>query len=1094
MTRSRATRLSRKGGRGASSIDAPLKYCCARRPDGPMRSASGTQRRPYSGEHRVVSVVIVCALISTGLAALPTSEAGSGVHAIRARGRGGAVGSLSPAVPFSASPKLDWPELHRNTHLDGYAGNSGLSVSNASSLGVVWASYLYGAVLDSPVASYDGLLHTMVAYVGTENGNLLAVNVSDGAILWGAWIGSPIRSSPVVWNGSVYVATDTNSEILRLNATTGARDCALPTANAHEGTPIVVRPPGGPPTLYIGSNDDATRNGPLYAMNALNCSLEWTFTGYLNPLGGTTGSWDAAAYVVSGGTPLVLFGTADPDSGVYAINAITGAEVWRFQALNPAPNVYDVGAGGAVGAPGMNGFPDGVIYIPSKYGVLYALNLSDGQPYWSTNFDELSGVHNGTEAGLSTPALEGNTVVLGEANGLVALNAKSGNATWVYRDPHHIEVVASPAIVGPTASSVVVAADISGEVEVVPMLPANSSPTALYSFQTGGYVTASPAVVGGNVLVASTDGYLYDFAVGGGNDPSAATQITYPANSAGVPDPNGSLTISGSAADATGVASVEVAIQENGVGGPWWDTARAGWTEGLNASPAVVANPGATATNWSFTFVPPPSGGAYQVTAYTRSVSGNPAARPAISSFTVSYDPRGPHLWTRSVFAAPGSRVTLYGAHLGANATIQISLSGTVPSNPRGSMPGTRVTVPTGEPFGVSSFVATNLGTLATASAPITIANSWQMQGYDPARTSGEPNDNSLSHLITPGGQKWVDLAWDFVGPGPMTTPPAVANGTVFLGDSRGNVYALANSNAGLLWNWTSPSGSAVTGSPAVDPATGLVFVGFANGSLTALRMSGTNGATTVAWTYALGGLPGAPLFASGRVYDSSSSGEVVALSERTGSALWTRHLASHPSAPLALSPSRGVLAVGQADGNETALNAANGSLRWSFASGGAVTAAATFVGSDLIVGSTGGRVYSLDQSSGAVVWSVAAPGGVSVAGALLETRTGATGAKFAFGTQHGVLVVLQASTGTLDFNVTALGPIVGVACVSGMFVYTTANGAIAATHDYRDLVVWQVRYPGSFASAPVIVDGAIYAGVGNGDLDAWTTFGQAPD
>jgi outer membrane protein assembly factor BamB len=33
---------------------------------------------------------------------------------------------------------------------------------------------------------------------------------------------------------------------------------------------------------------------------------------------------------------LVVVGTDDPDSTIYAVNALTGVEVWRFAAVQPA--------------------------------------------------------------------------------------------------------------------------------------------------------------------------------------------------------------------------------------------------------------------------------------------------------------------------------------------------------------------------------------------------------------------------------------------------------------------------------------------------------------------------------------------------------------------------------------------------------------------------------------------------------------------------------------------------------------------------------------------------------------------------------------
>ena len=97
-----------------------------------------------------------------------------------------------------------------------------------------------------------------------------------------------------------------------------------------EASPIVVIPAGGMPTVFMGSND-LGQSGPLYSINEATCAVNWQFTDY----GQTTGLWDFISYGRrpdngTRGEPLVLFGTADPDSEVYAVDANdrrTGVEV-----------------------------------------------------------------------------------------------------------------------------------------------------------------------------------------------------------------------------------------------------------------------------------------------------------------------------------------------------------------------------------------------------------------------------------------------------------------------------------------------------------------------------------------------------------------------------------------------------------------------------------------------------------------------------------------------------------------------------------------------------------------------------------------------
>ena len=321
---------------------------------------------------------------------------------------------LAPAIPGRAaahvtatgSSALDWPEFHDNATLTGYAANSSLSTSNAPDLGVAWSADLYSAALDSPVVAYDAGLSETLAYIGTERGDLIAINAVNGQIVWSTWLGASIRTTPVVSAGAVWVGTVNSPRIYKVDASTGAVDCSVASPMPIEGTPMAVTPQGGVPTVYFGTNDSQSASGPLLAIAASDCSVRWSFTGYAT----RSGSWDAISYAVDADNePLILFGTADPDSAVYALDAVTGEQVWRFATDNPPPGVYDVGTGVTISPPGANGFADGVAYVANKYGIMYALDLTTGSQVWSYDFNQMLGV---TEGGRSTPALDGTDLVL----------------------------------------------------------------------------------------------------------------------------------------------------------------------------------------------------------------------------------------------------------------------------------------------------------------------------------------------------------------------------------------------------------------------------------------------------------------------------------------------------------------------------------------------------------------------------------------------------------------------------------------------------------------------------------------------------------
>jgi outer membrane protein assembly factor BamB len=880
------------------------------------------------------------------------------------------------------------------------------------------------------------------------------------------------------------VGTFTNPSIFKLNASTGAIECSLVAPQPLEGTPIVVTPPGGNSTLYISGEDSVTKSGPLMAIDTSNCKLDWEFTGYPE----IAGSWVAASYALDAtGQPLILFGTADPDSAEYALNALTGAEVWRYAVYNPSPSVYDIGAGAVLSSPGTNGFADGVVYVPSKYGIMYALDLTTGSLIWSVNFNVIAGT---TEGGRSTAALVGTNLVFGYSAGMFDLNASTGAVLWQYKDPSGTEIISSPAVAGPSGSQIVVAADLAGSLDVVSL----RTGAPLYHYQTGGYVTASPAISDGHILLASSDGFLYEFARGGGNSVTLpTTNITSPSVGSTLSHPTKNLVLAGNASDALGVAQVEVAIRSGGANGPWWDGPAKSWTRGPFMNSATLSTKGATYLTWKTSFPVPSGGGNYQVTAYAISLTGQSDIHGAQVDFAVLSATSGPHITASPANLPPGAKVTVTGGGFAPLEVVLIqgpaALSAQVHATPSGSLPATALTVPGNSTFGQASLSATGKTSGSSATVAITIENSWLEQGHNQSRAGYEANDPTFFNLVHPGGNIWIDLAWHFDAGVSINTSPAIANDVAYVGDESGNLYALDIRNGGLLWTWTDPSGAAITGSPAVDPTLGLVFVGTQDGTIFGIAL--TTGTTM--WSTALGGQVMSPACGNGVLYLSTSAGTVAALSESTGAVIWSVGLASSTRAAPSLDAVAGLVVIGESDGDVVALNAPSGSIAWTFAAGGAVVAAAAISGGTVFVGSTDDQVYALQESDGNKIWNYTTGGSVNDAGSV-SPEINSKGFLLAIGSNDGNLYILNAGTGSLQTSVSFGSEIVGVATSKGTAVIETSSGMIGGARTYTNLIVWRYRTGVTMNTSPALSDGTIYVGAGDGNLYAFTSYGEPPD
>jgi outer membrane protein assembly factor BamB len=213
--------------------------------------------------------------------------------------------------------------------------------------------------------------------------------------------------------------------------------------------------------VYIGSDDSY-----VYALDAATGAERWRFHFQ------TGGNVLSSPAVVGG----VLYIGSD-DNYVYALDAATGAERWRFQ------------TGGLVhSSPAVVG---GVLYIGSDDSYAYALDAATGEQRWrfKTGGDVFS-----------APAVLDGVVYVGSYDNYVyALDAATGEQRWRFETGAHLE--SSPAVANG-------AVYVGSNDDYVYALDAATGEKR-WRFQTGAYVLSSPAVANGIMYVGSGDGYVY---------------------------------------------------------------------------------------------------------------------------------------------------------------------------------------------------------------------------------------------------------------------------------------------------------------------------------------------------------------------------------------------------------------------------------------------------------------------------------------------------------------------------------------------------------------------------------------------------------
>jgi outer membrane protein assembly factor BamB len=1031
-------------------------------------AASGAVRRRITVRRRRLRL--------TGSAAV----AGLAVGAALVSGLAGVVPASAAAVASGHVVRdgsvYDWSQLGKDAAHTSTATNSGITASDARRLGVRWSVNLHAAALSSPTVDYRGK-DGMVVYAGNVNGDFTAYSLASGTMLWGRALGSQIDATPVGADGAVWVETQNPPRLYKLNPVTGKTECSLPANGYLDASLTSATPPHGVPTVYAGAMDAASKSGPIFAVRASNCHVEWRFTQYRTS---GTGPWAPISYGVDAkGRGLVFGGTADPDSTEYAIDARTGREVWKFR-TSPAGD-YDVGSGVTVSRPGADGYRDGVAYLPGKYGVLYARDLTTGAPLWHYDFGLPPRTKDATQTGRSTAALSGSDLVFGHLGGVVELDVKTHKKVWSYRDPSRTEVISSVAIAGPSGRQVVICADLSGAIHVLDLATGHD----LYNYRTGGYIVPSPAVSGNDVLISSADGFLYDLAVGGGNDKRLPTvRISYPTGGT-VRNPGGDLDIRGSATDPRGVTKVGVAVQQAG-GGEYWDAGTRSWTAWPVDNPASLSHPGRTSTGYTAAFPVPSYGGAYTVTATAWSRSGQPGVHTREVTFRVPQRTRGPRITLSSAYVARGGRLEVTGAGFTPHRAVSLYLSGhrkaTVTASSGGRFHAT-ITVAAGDTFGDSFVLAS--GHKQAASAPLTVADSWVGAAAGPRHPGYEADDTAYAELYYIGSGTGMGLGWELSTGSPVVTGPAMAHEVTYVGTSGGKLVAAHSHTGAVWWTWTAPGGSAIAGSPAVDPATRQVFVTTADGWVYALTTSGHR-----IWRARAPATPGSPEVAAGRVLVTSSDGTVSAFKESSGALSWRQPLTGPLSDPTA-DVASGRVFVGESDGSVAALSLADGSpvRSWTGTVTGAVRDAPTLAMGRVYVTTTSGSLVALRESDGSQLWTYGA--GRAITGApvvTVETPDAPAGIYLGSG---GDMVALTPS-GQLQWSTPLDCTPVGLAAVDDAIFATCRDGVVSAVRPW-DEIGWQYKTGGAISTAPAIADAALTVGNADGDLYAFTPYGKPP-
>ena len=356
-----------------------------------------------------------------------------------------------------------------------------------------------------------------VAYVGSDNERIYAFRSTDGHILWQRSLGGAVYVYAVT-GGAVYALADaegvgsggpassSTTTLYALNAGSGATLWKFSAPGPNQPTNVVV----GDGIVYVGTSSEGQQQ-TILALDGSDGRLLWQYTqstGIPGPIAAGSG----VVYISQVAAPNVSLATTT----FSALDASSGKLRWSLSIPT---------ADGPVGGPPAMG--DGMLYVETTFGSVYALQASTGEEVWHVSAAEVPGVPPQPLNSRLSPILESGVLFAGGPAGVAAYQASNGSVLWQY----------SKSLAGPFPPQIVLQ---SGDLYVASMglLAALDASTGSVLWQKQnqpglGLIPNAPLIVTGGVVItgasalrASDGSQLWQSSVspGGEGNVNAGTQ------------------------------------------------------------------------------------------------------------------------------------------------------------------------------------------------------------------------------------------------------------------------------------------------------------------------------------------------------------------------------------------------------------------------------------------------------------------------------------------------------------------------------------------------------------------------------------------
>lgn len=348
---------------------------------------------------------------------------------------------------------------------------------------------------------------------------------------------------------------------------------------------------------------------------------------------------------------------------------------------------------------------------------------------------------------------------------------------------------------------------------------------------------------------------------------------------------------------------------------------------------------------------------------------------------------------------------------------------------------------------------------------------SWPHFHFDPANSGYNPFENVLNS----SNVSQLRPAWTVQLSQGTTPSAAVAGGTVFATDAVGVVWAIRATTGAIEWSFA--TGSGLHG-PTVSA--GHVYVGTAPGEV--LSLDESTGA--LQWSVQLNGsIFDSVTVEGGLLYvvaaTASGSDVTYALDATTGALAWSRAILAD-SVPAASDGS--IYETSPINCSAYGLDASSGMPIWSYSTGcGEGDLGSAAFSDDTVFVNDDGSVVALDSETGRARWSRPYSG--------VSDSTPAVGRGVVFTASASELMAIDEATGQVLWSAPIHTRYSSPALANGV-VYVGAGRFLRAFDAASGQLLWiSAPRSGGFDTSPVVVDGTVYMGSGDGTITAFTLF-----